>query len=76
MLVDPSNHVLAYSTFPNKPGNYAVNGHLKMPVIWTRQWGKGRVFYSSLGHQVNVVEAEPHLTIMRRGFRWAVTGKV
>lgn len=71
MLVDPSNTVLAYSRFPNAPGNYSGNGPMNMPTIWTRQWGQGRVFYSSLGHHVDVVEAEPHLTIMRRGFKWA-----
>lgn len=76
MLVDPANNVLAYTDFPNKPGPYEVNGPCKMPVMWTRGWGKGRVFYSSLGHQVNIVAAEPHLTILRRGMRWAATGKV
>lgn len=76
MLVDPANNVLAYTEFPNAPGDYAVNGPVRMPTIWTRSWGKGRVFYSSLGHHADVVEAEPHLTIMRRGFKWAATGKV
>ena len=76
MLVDPANNVLAYTDFPNAPGDYAVNGPTKMPTIWTRQWGKGRVFYSALGHHADIVEAEPHLTIMRRGFKWAATGKV
>lgn len=71
MLTDPSNNVLAWTRFPNAPGNYAVNGQCQMPTIWTRQWGKGRVFYSSLGHSPDVVEAEPHLTMMRRGFGWA-----
>jgi type 1 glutamine amidotransferase len=71
MLTDPSNNVLAWTKFPNAPGNYAVNAECRMPTIWTRMWGKGRVFYSSLGHSPDVVEGEPHLTIMRRGFRWA-----
>lgn len=71
MLVDPGVTVLAYSRFPNAPGDYATTGATNMPVMWVRNWGKGRVFYSSLGHQANVVEAEPHLTMMRRGFRWA-----
>lgn len=71
MLVDPSNTVLGYSKFPNAPGDYAGNGPMNMPVIWTRTWGKGKVFYNSLGHQANVLAAEPCLTIMRRGFKWA-----
>jgi uncharacterized protein len=76
MLVDPSNTVLAYTRFPNAPGNYQGNGPVNMPTLWTRQWGKGRVFYSALGHQVDIVAMEPHLTIMRRGFKWAATGRV
>jgi type 1 glutamine amidotransferase len=71
MLVDPANNVLAYSEFPNHPSPHDVNGPVKMPVIWTRGWGKGRIFYSSLGHHADVVEAEPHLTLLRRGFLWA-----
>jgi type 1 glutamine amidotransferase len=42
-----------------------------MPVVWTKLYGKGRVFYDSLGHHADVVESEPNLTIMRRGFLWA-----
>jgi type 1 glutamine amidotransferase len=34
-------------------------------------YGEGRVFYSSMGHHADIVEMEPHLTIMRRGFEWA-----
>jgi type 1 glutamine amidotransferase len=42
-----------------------------MPVVWTKTYGRGRVFYNALGHQANIVAAEPNLTLMRRGFVWA-----
>jgi uncharacterized protein len=42
-----------------------------MPTVWVKYYGKGRVFYNALGHQANIVESEPCLTIMRRGFVWA-----
>ena len=42
-----------------------------MPVIWTKYYGKGKVYYNSLGHQANIVDSEPNLTLMRRGFLWA-----
>ena len=71
MHTDPSNKVLATTTFPVAPGPHEGNGRFEMPVIWTRVYGKGRVFYNSLGHHADVVEAEPNLTIMRRGFAWA-----
>lgn len=69
MHVDPSNEVLATTTFETDIAPW-VNGCL-MPVVWKRMWGKGRVFYSSLGHQAkdfNVPEAKE---IQRRGLLWA-----
>lgn len=71
MHTDPSNRVLASTTFPTADGPHAGNGFFEMPVVWTRLFGKGRVFYNSLGHQANIVEADPCLTLMRRGFLWA-----
>lgn len=67
--VDPSNEVLATTTFQTEIAPW-VNGCV-MPVVWKRMWGQGRVFYSSLGHNVNdfnVVEARE---IQRRGMLWA-----
>jgi type 1 glutamine amidotransferase len=71
MHVDPSNHVLATTRFPTADGPHAPNGAFDMPVIWTRYHGKGRVFYSSLGHTPDVVKIPEHLEILRRGLRWA-----
>ncbi len=71
MHVDPAVRVLATTEFPTADGPHMGNGKFDMPVLWTKMYGKGKVFYSSLGHQANIVEAEPHLTILRRGFEWA-----
>ncbi|MEQ1934350.1 MAG: ThuA domain-containing protein [Fimbriimonadaceae bacterium] len=72
MHVDPGIHVLADCQFPNPvaDGPHTENP-CRMPTIWTKQYGKGRVFYNALGHQRNVLEAEPVKEIMRRGFLWA-----
>lgn len=74
MHVDPAVRVLATTTFPTAgaQGPHSANGVVKMPVIWTKMYGHGRVFYCSLGHQRNVVEAEPARTLMKRGFLWAM----
>ena len=71
MHVDPAAKVLATTQFPTADGPHVGNGQFEMPVVWTKVYGNGRVFYNSLGHQANIVEAEPCLTIMRRGFNWA-----
>jgi type 1 glutamine amidotransferase len=71
MHVDPAVKVLATTEFPVAPGPHEPNGRFEMPVVWTKSYGKGKVFYNSLGHQADIVAAEPCLTIMRRGFNWA-----
>jgi type 1 glutamine amidotransferase len=75
MHVDPAIKVLATTRFPVADGPHVPNGDVEMPVFWTKRYGKGRIFYSSLGHQADIVAAEPHLTVMRRGFAWAAEGK-
>jgi type 1 glutamine amidotransferase len=70
MHVDPAVKVLATTRFPVADGPHAPNGPVDVPVVWTKTYGQGRVFYNSLGHQANIVESEPCLMLMRRGFLW------
>jgi len=42
-----------------------------MPVVWKRKYGKGRVFYSSLGHVAKEFDVPQMKTIFRRGANWA-----
>ncbi len=67
MHVDPAIRVLATTTF--------ADGTV-MPVVWTKMWGKGRVFYCSLGHQANVLEAPDVLELVTRGMLWAAEQEV
>jgi len=73
MHVDPAVKVLADTVFPvpGVDGPHVPNGQVNMPVLWTKLFGKGKVFYNALGHTSKVIAGEPNLTIMRRGFRWA-----
>jgi len=71
MHVDPAVKVLAYTPFPVADGPHVGNGQVDMPVIWTKVFGKGRVFYNSIGHHESLLATEPCATIMRRGFAWA-----
>lgn len=70
--VDPGVHVLATCDFPTKgvDGPHIQNP-CKMPTIWTKHYGKGRVFYNALGHNRQVLEHVTPREIMRRGFLWA-----
>lgn len=77
MHVDPAVEVLATTRFPNPnvPGPHTANKSVDMPVVWTKRWGAGRVFYCTLGHQANIIEMPQVTEIMRRGFLWAAEGK-
>ena len=51
MHFDPGNEVLATTTFDGSRFE-EIDGVI-MPVVWKRRYGKGRVFYSALGHTVD-----------------------
>jgi uncharacterized protein len=61
MHVDPAIKVHATTSFDD----------VKMPVVWTKTWGQGNVYYCSLGHQANIVAMPQTMELMRRGFLWA-----
>lgn len=69
MHVDPSNQVLATTTFSGEHADW-IDG-VVMPVVWKRRHGEGRVFYSSLGHVASEFEVPQVRTILRRGMTWA-----
>jgi hypothetical protein len=69
MHVDPSNEVLATTTFTGEYGDWLEG--VVMPVVWKRRHGKGRVFYSSLGHVSKEFEVPEMKTILTRGLLWA-----
>ena len=69
MHVDPSNEVLATTTFSGEHCAW-VEG-VEMPLIWKRRHGRGRVFYSALGHVADEFKVEAMATIFRRGMLWA-----
>ncbi|MGQ9486542.1 MAG: ThuA domain-containing protein [Armatimonadota bacterium] len=47
-----------------KPGDYLL--------IWCKPYGKGRVFYTGLGHRGDVIESEWYKQHMLGGIRWAL----
>ncbi|MEY4531107.1 MAG: hypothetical protein RLZZ156_1828 [Deinococcota bacterium] len=69
MHTDPSNQVLATTTFGGEYNDW-INGTV-MPVVWKKQWGKGKVFYCSLGHVRKDFESVEAREIVKRGLIWA-----
>ena len=70
MLTDDYIDVLATTTQPARdwdPWHRPVTS----PVIWTRQWGAGRIFVATPGHSLDVLRDPNVKTIIERGLLWA-----
>ncbi|MEQ1728556.1 MAG: ThuA domain-containing protein, partial [Vicinamibacterales bacterium] len=46
------------------------------PMLWVSDYGKGRVFTTALGHDVDQVQTLAFTTTFTRGAEWAATGNV
>lgn len=69
--VDPTNHVLATTTFAGSEDLPWIDGAV-IPVTWTRTYGEGKVFYCSLGHELKDFEVPEARTMVTRGLLWAM----
>ena len=73
MHVDPNNKVLATTKFSGN-NNYWIENAI-IPVIWKKHYGKGRVFYCSLGHSMDIFDIIEVKKILKRGLFWASESK-
>jgi uncharacterized protein len=73
MHVDPNVNVLATTKFSGEHAPW-IDG-CTMPVVWKKYYGKGRIFYSSLGHVRADFDVHEALEIQKRGTRWAAESK-
>lgn len=46
------------------------------PIIWSLQYGSGRVFTTTLGHDMKSISTPGFIATFQRGAEWAATGKV
>jgi type 1 glutamine amidotransferase len=76
-----SYHVLAtawddHALYQGKAQQPVPGSGLHQPMLWTVEYGKGRVFVTALGHDVAAIETPAFMTTFSRGAEWAATGKV
>lgn len=69
MHVDPINEVLATTTFSGEYAPWIKD--TVMPVVWKKMYGRGRVFYTSLGHVAKDFDVPQAREIVKRGMLWA-----
>lgn len=70
---DPSLEVLATTTFHSKIFSW-IEG-IRMPVMYKKRWGDGKIFYSSMGHTYKDFDVPQALESFRRGMLWAATSE-
>lgn len=70
VLTDELNDVLATTTHP-APAWQPWRRPVTVPAVWTRRWGRGRVFVATPGHDAATLEQPSVRTIIERGLLWA-----
>ncbi len=76
-----SYHVLAtawddHSHYNGKAKQPVPGAGLDQPMLWTVEYGQGRVFTTALGHDAAAVSTEAFACTFARGVEWAATGAV
>jgi len=70
VLTDSRNDVLATTSIPADTTT-PWREDVVFPAVWTRQWGQGRVFVSTIGHYPADLDLSPVRTLTERGLLWA-----
>ncbi len=70
ILHDDYNDVLATTTQKVRSGD-PWSREITSPAIWTRNWGKGKIFVTTCGHNLEVVLDKNVRTVIERGLLWA-----
>ena len=70
ILHDDYNDVLATTTQKVRPWD-PWNREITSPAIWTRNWGRGKIFVTTSGHNLEVVLDKNVRTVIERGLLWA-----
>lgn len=73
-LRGPGRNMTVLATAHSDPGN-AGTGR-EEPMMMVINYGRGRVFHTTLGHDVNALSCVGFTTTFQRGTEWAATGKV
>ena len=70
--MSPAAHILA--TAFDDPANGGTGKD--EPLMWTVTYGKGRIFYSALGHDLSAQQESGYVSTFTRAAEWAATGAV
>jgi len=73
-LCGPAADLTVLGTAHSEKSNHGTGE--EEPMLMTIRYGKGRVFHTTLGHDVAAMQCVGFITTLQRGTEWAATGKV
>ena len=73
-LRGPGENMTVLATAWSDPANHG-SGHDE-PMLMVLRFGKGRIFHTTLGHDIPALSCVGFVTTFQRGTEWAATGKV
>src|SRR6185437_7805238 len=73
-LRGPGKKMTVLATAYSDPKNRGT-GHDE-PMVLVLNYGKGRIFHTTMGHDVFALSCVGFMTIFQRGTEWAATGRV
>ena len=73
-LHGPGENMTILSTAFSDPANRGT-GH-EEPMLMVTAYGKGRIFHTTMGHDLAALNCVGFMTTYERGTEWAATGKV
>jgi uncharacterized protein len=73
-LRGPAKNFTLLATAWSDPANRGTGEH--EPMLLTVRYGEGRIFHTTLGHDVPAMQSVGFIVTLQRGTEWAATGKV